>query len=42
MSRLEEMLKKGFIQEVKYLIQNHPKANFNIIGYREIKSFRKK
>ncbi|AYJ01438.1 tRNA (adenosine(37)-N6)-dimethylallyltransferase MiaA [Candidatus Phytoplasma ziziphi] len=41
-SRLEEMLKKGFIQEVKYLIQNHPKANFNIIGYREIKAFLEK
>lgn len=41
-SRLEEMLKKGFIQEVKYLIRNHPKANFNIIGYREIKSFLEK
>ncbi len=36
------MLKKGFIQEVKYLIRNHPKANFNIIGYREIKSFLEK
>lgn len=33
------MLQKGFIEEVKYLIYNYPKANFNIIGYREIKAF---
>ncbi|WP_323847616.1 MAG: tRNA (adenosine(37)-N6)-dimethylallyltransferase MiaA [Phytoplasma sp.] len=37
--RLEHMLQKGFIEEVKYLIYNYPKANFNIIGYREIKAF---
>ncbi|WP_341266644.1 tRNA (adenosine(37)-N6)-dimethylallyltransferase MiaA [Candidatus Phytoplasma fraxini] len=38
-TRLEYMLHKGFIEEVQYLISNHSKANFNIIGYREIKAF---
>jgi tRNA dimethylallyltransferase len=37
--RLEQMLKQGFIEEVKQIEINFPKANFNIIGYREIKSF---
>ncbi|WP_017192694.1 tRNA (adenosine(37)-N6)-dimethylallyltransferase MiaA [Italian clover phyllody phytoplasma] len=37
--RLEQMLKKGFIEEVKILIKDYPQANFNIIGYREIKFF---
>ncbi|WCA22577.1 tRNA (adenosine(37)-N6)-dimethylallyltransferase MiaA [Candidatus Phytoplasma oryzae] len=37
--RLELMLKSGFIEEVKFLIKKFPKANFNIIGYREIKLF---
>ncbi|MGM1458912.1 MAG: tRNA (adenosine(37)-N6)-dimethylallyltransferase MiaA [Columbia Basin potato purple top phytoplasma] len=40
--RLEQMLKKGFIEEVKYLMQNYTKANLNIIGYREIKYFLEK
>jgi tRNA dimethylallyltransferase len=37
--RLENMLKKGFIEEVKTLIKDYPQANFNIIGYREINWF---
>ncbi|MBP5835754.1 tRNA (adenosine(37)-N6)-dimethylallyltransferase MiaA [Candidatus Phytoplasma meliae] len=37
--RLENMLKNGFIEEVKFLLTKFPKANFNIIGYREIKCF---
>ncbi|MGE9276445.1 MAG: tRNA (adenosine(37)-N6)-dimethylallyltransferase MiaA [Candidatus Phytoplasma pruni] len=37
--RLEQMLEKGFIEEVKILIKDYPRANFNIIGYREIKLF---
>ncbi|KAB8122127.1 tRNA (adenosine(37)-N6)-dimethylallyltransferase MiaA ['Cynodon dactylon' phytoplasma] len=37
--RLEKMLKSGFILEVERLIKKFPKANFNIIGYREIKMF---
>ncbi|MDV3157193.1 MAG: tRNA (adenosine(37)-N6)-dimethylallyltransferase MiaA [Candidatus Phytoplasma australasiaticum] len=40
--RLEQMLKQGFVQEVKYLINKYPNANFNIIGYREIKDFLEK
>ncbi|WP_153369077.1 tRNA (adenosine(37)-N6)-dimethylallyltransferase MiaA [Candidatus Phytoplasma sacchari] len=40
--RLEQMLKSGFILEVKKLITKFPKANFNIIGYREIKMFLEK
>ncbi|MDV3167799.1 MAG: tRNA (adenosine(37)-N6)-dimethylallyltransferase MiaA [Candidatus Phytoplasma stylosanthis] len=38
-ARLEKMIQKGFIQEVEYLVKNHPQANFNIIGYKEIKDF---
>ncbi|MEZ0180270.1 tRNA (adenosine(37)-N6)-dimethylallyltransferase MiaA ['Camptotheca acuminata' phytoplasma] len=37
--RLEKMLEQGFIEEVKYLMENYPKANLNVIGYKEIKSF---
>ncbi|MFB5029742.1 MAG: tRNA dimethylallyltransferase [Candidatus Phytoplasma pruni] len=37
--RLEQMLEKGFIEEVKILIKDYPQTNFNIIGYREIKLF---
>ncbi|MDV3139719.1 MAG: tRNA (adenosine(37)-N6)-dimethylallyltransferase MiaA [Sweet potato little leaf phytoplasma] len=40
--RLEQMLKQGFVQEVKYLMNKYPNANFNIIGYREIKEFLEK
>ncbi|MDC9031923.1 tRNA (adenosine(37)-N6)-dimethylallyltransferase MiaA [Columbia Basin potato purple top phytoplasma] len=40
--RLEQMLKKGFIEEVEYLMQYYPKASLNIIGYREIKDFLEK
>ncbi|MDV3166120.1 MAG: tRNA (adenosine(37)-N6)-dimethylallyltransferase MiaA ['Waltheria sp.' little leaf phytoplasma] len=40
--RLEQMLKQGFVGEVKYLINKYPNANFNIIGYREIKDFLEK
>ncbi|MFW8664347.1 tRNA (adenosine(37)-N6)-dimethylallyltransferase MiaA, partial [Candidatus Phytoplasma citri] len=40
--RLEKMLKQGFVGEVKYLINKYPNANFNIIGYREIKDFLEK
>ncbi|MFR0367952.1 hypothetical protein [Candidatus Phytoplasma palmae] len=40
--RLNNMLSKGFIQEVISLIQDYPKANFNVIGYREIKMFLEK
>ncbi|MDO7983594.1 MAG: tRNA (adenosine(37)-N6)-dimethylallyltransferase MiaA [Pigeon pea little leaf phytoplasma] len=37
--RLDQMLKQGFIGEVQYLINKYPNANFNIIGYREMKEF---
>ncbi|MDV3166916.1 MAG: tRNA (adenosine(37)-N6)-dimethylallyltransferase MiaA [Vigna little leaf phytoplasma] len=37
--RLEEMIYQGFISEVAFLLKKFPKANFNIIGYREIKLF---
>ncbi|WP_349402157.1 tRNA dimethylallyltransferase [Candidatus Phytoplasma solani] len=37
--RLESMLNQGFIEEVKNIKTDFPQANFNIIGYREIKSF---
>lgn len=40
--RLEKMLKKGFIEEVQNLLKQHPQANFNIIGYKEIKDFLEK
>ncbi|MDV3205353.1 MAG: tRNA (adenosine(37)-N6)-dimethylallyltransferase MiaA [Weeping tea tree witches'-broom phytoplasma] len=37
--RLENMLKKGLIKEVQNIQKNYPRANLNIIGYREIKNF---
>ncbi|AGL90370.1 tRNA (adenosine(37)-N6)-dimethylallyltransferase MiaA [Candidatus Phytoplasma australiense] len=37
--RLEKMLNEGFVEEVKDIQTNFPQANFNIIGYREIKDF---
>ncbi|MBP3059245.1 hypothetical protein FEF22_000375 [Texas Phoenix palm phytoplasma] len=40
--RLNNMLLNGFIQEVISLIRNYPKANFNVIGYKEIKLFLEK
>ncbi|MBT1576574.1 tRNA (adenosine(37)-N6)-dimethylallyltransferase MiaA ['Elaeagnus angustifolia' witches'-broom phytoplasma] len=36
--RLEQMLKQGFIEEVNQIQTHFPTANFNIIGYREIKA----
>ncbi|KND62587.1 tRNA (adenosine(37)-N6)-dimethylallyltransferase MiaA [Candidatus Phytoplasma phoenicium] len=41
-NRLEMMIKQGFIEEVAFLKHKFPKANFNIIGYREIKAFLEK
>ncbi|TVY12211.1 tRNA (adenosine(37)-N6)-dimethylallyltransferase MiaA [Candidatus Phytoplasma pini] len=38
-SRLDNMLKCGFIEEVLYLMKHHPLSNLNIIGYKEIKLF---
>ncbi|CAP18312.1 tRNA delta(2)-isopentenylpyrophosphate transferase [Candidatus Phytoplasma mali] len=40
--RLEKMFKMGFIEETKQILQEYPYANFNIIGYREIKLFLEK
>lgn len=40
--RLDGMIEQGFIKEVALLKQKFPKANFNIIGYREIKAFLEK
>ncbi|PQP79851.1 tRNA (adenosine(37)-N6)-dimethylallyltransferase MiaA [Candidatus Phytoplasma phoenicium] len=40
--RLDMMIEQGFIKEVVLLKQKFPKANFNIIGYREIKTFLEK
>lgn len=40
--RLNMMIEQGFIKEVFLLKKKIPKANFNIIGYREIKTFLEK
>ncbi|CCP88417.1 tRNA (adenosine(37)-N6)-dimethylallyltransferase MiaA [Candidatus Phytoplasma solani] len=40
--RLENMLNQGLIEEVKIIFANFDQANFNIIGYREIKLFLEK
>ncbi|MFP7699609.1 tRNA (adenosine(37)-N6)-dimethylallyltransferase MiaA [Candidatus Phytoplasma pyri] len=40
--RLDKMFKMGFIKETIQILKEYPYANFNIIGYREIKFFLEK
>ncbi|WP_334347408.1 tRNA (adenosine(37)-N6)-dimethylallyltransferase MiaA [Candidatus Phytoplasma prunorum] len=40
--RLDKMFKMGFIYETIQILKEYPFANFNIIGYREIKLFLEK